>query len=123
MIVTASDRFGRSSSFYSTNQSPPRVQFRWRAEIAYTGTQTGIETSGARYQAVSRDLAAQIAKNLAEQLDEMAAEHGAAGAVPERFYPDYIEERLLPQLLRQRLINSIRARQKSGRSSGRRLET
>lgn len=91
IAVTASDQFRRSSHSYNTNLSPPQVQYRWRAEINYTATQTGIETSGARYQAVSRDLAKEIADRLTKLLDEITSKHGTPGELPEQFYPEYIE--------------------------------
>jgi hypothetical protein len=90
IVVTASDRYRRSNHSYSSTLTPPKLRYRWRAGIDYTATQTGIETSGARYQAVSRDLAAAIADRLTKLLDEMASDYGRAGAIPDPFYPDYV---------------------------------
>lgn len=91
LVVTASDQFRRSSNSYSTNLSPPQVQYRWRAEIDYTAKQTGIETSGARYQAVSRDLAKEIAGQLTKLLDDMVTKYGTASELPKQVYPEYTE--------------------------------
>ncbi|WP_164103209.1 hypothetical protein [Candidatus Laterigemmans baculatus] len=91
ILVTASDRFQRSSHSYQNTLSPPQLSYRWRAEIDYTATQLGIETSGARYQAVSRDLAKEITERLTKLLDEKISEHGVPGELPEPFYPEYVE--------------------------------
>lgn len=88
-LVTACDRIDRSSHYYQHTLSPPQLQFRWRAEIDYSAEQTGIETSGARYQAVSRDLAVEIVEQLTKFLDDAAGKYGAAGDIPADFYPQY----------------------------------
>lgn len=91
LVVTASDRFRRSSHSYSSNTSPPQLRYRWRADVDYKAQQTGIETSGARYQAVSRDLAKEITGQLTKLLDKLATQYGTAADLPETFYPEYIE--------------------------------
>lgn len=87
--VTASDQFRRSNHSYQSNLSPPRVQFRWQAEINYAAKQTGIESSGARYQAVGGDLGKEIAGKVTELLDSLATEHSRAGELPMHLYPEY----------------------------------
>jgi hypothetical protein len=89
-LVTACDRIVRSSHGHHGTSSPPQLQFRWRAEIDYTAEQTGIETSGARYQALSRDLAGEIAERVTKVLDDAADKHGTVGDVPESLYPQYV---------------------------------
>lgn len=89
LIVTAGDRFRRSSHGYHDHLTPPGLQFRWRARIDYTANQTGIETSGARYQAVSNDLAKEITGQLTKLFDGLSEKHGSAPDLPDDFYPDY----------------------------------
>jgi hypothetical protein len=89
LVVTASDQFRRSSNSYQDHLTPPQLQYRWNVDLDYLAQQTGIETSGARYQHVSRELADEIAKSLTKMLDDLAKKHGRAGDIPQQFYPAY----------------------------------
>ncbi|QDU40603.1 hypothetical protein Mal4_49610 [Maioricimonas rarisocia] len=89
-VVTACDRFRRSSHGYHTSTSPPQLQLRFKAEIDYTAKQTGVETSGARYQAVSRDVAKEVVKQLTAVLDKQKEKIGSVGDLPDVLYPEYV---------------------------------
>lgn len=90
VIVRASNQYQSSNNVYHSSSSPPRVQFRWHAEIDYSARQTGVETSGARYEAVSRDLGQEITKQLTKQLDDLRKKHRSASHIPDPFYPQYV---------------------------------
>ena len=89
LVVTASDQFRPSSNSYQDHLTPPQVQYRWKVDLDYQAKQTGIETSGTHYQAVSRELVDEIAKSLTKMLDDLATKHGRAGTLPQQFYPPY----------------------------------
>ncbi|MFG0334733.1 MAG: hypothetical protein ACF8TS_15355 [Maioricimonas sp. JB049] len=89
-VVTACDRFLRSSHGYHGSTTPPQLQLRFKAEIDYEAKQTGIETSGARYEAVSRDVAKEVVKQLTGVLDKQKDERGSVGELPDLLYPEYV---------------------------------
>lgn len=88
--MTISDRFRRASQSYSSTLSPPKIEFRWRGELEYEADQTGIETSGARYQAVSNDIAGELAQKVNEAIDKLSEQYGVIETVPESFYVEYL---------------------------------
>lgn|GEM_PF-3150592 len=88
--VSLCDRFRRSSHGYHGSTTPPQLQLRFDADINYKAKQTGIESSGARYQAVSRDLAKEIVKQITKVLDEQKEKYGTVGELPDLLYPEYI---------------------------------
>ncbi|EMI18196.1 hypothetical protein RMSM_04887 [Rhodopirellula maiorica SM1] len=90
LVVTLGNQYRGSSHHYSTNTTPPQVSFRSQMKIEYHATQTGFETSGARYQAVSRDIAKEIVKRFGKLLDDMAEKHSVPGNIPDAFYPTYV---------------------------------
>ena len=90
LVVTAGNQYRGSSHYYNSTMTPPQLSFRSQITIDYDATQTGFETSGVRYQAVSRDLANKIVKQLGKLLDDMANKHAVPGKIPDAFYPTYI---------------------------------
>ncbi len=80
---------GQSSYSEQTSENPPVVEFRARMQLTYSATQTGIESSGARYTAVSNDIAKHLQKAISEYLEK-----GEGIDLPDReripeFFPGY----------------------------------
>ncbi|MAG92591.1 MAG: hypothetical protein CMJ48_02395 [Planctomycetaceae bacterium] len=106
--ITVSDRYGRSNYSYRGTFTPPTVTYFSETNVDYKATNIGIETSAARYHAVSLDLAAEIDKGITKLLDGFAEKHPVAIESPPEFSPPYApppEWSFLNELEAQRLVS------------------
>lgn len=81
--------YAHGNTYTHGNSTPPVVQFSSDINMDYTAQQTGFETAGAQYTAVSKDIAKALQKSLLGLFDK---DHSPA--LPEReqiaeFYPEF----------------------------------
>lgn len=81
--------FAHGSTYTITNSTPPVVNFSSNIQMDYSAKQTGVETSGAQYTAVSNDIAKSLQKAVLDifKKDE-DLELPARDQIPE-FFPQY----------------------------------
>ncbi|HEY1068614.1 MAG TPA: hypothetical protein VGE52_20990, partial [Pirellulales bacterium] len=96
--VTLGNLPARSSHSYMDTLSPPVVNHHWNSTINYSAREVGLETASARYEAVGRDLAADVAKSINEYLAKLAEKHGEWREDPLEFFPAFAPGPELPIL-------------------------
>lgn len=79
----------RSNSYSSSNGDPPIVQYQAEIAMEYKADQTGVETSGARYTSVSKDVAKHLQKHLLDFVEKAKGEPQLARSMLREFYPAY----------------------------------
>ncbi|MBI1348356.1 hypothetical protein GC163_18935 [bacterium] len=89
LVTKVGREFAHGNSTNITNTTPPVVQFQSVIRTDYTAKQTGLETSGAQYTAVSNDIVKSLQKSILEifKKDE-DLQLPAREMIPE-FYPEY----------------------------------
>lgn len=77
------------NSFTSANGDPPVVEFQANCQLDYKAEQSGVETSGARYSAVSRDIAGHLQKQILGFLEKADGSPLPPRPQIREFYPAY----------------------------------
>lgn len=77
------------NSFTSANGDPPVVEFQANCQLDYKAEQSGVETSGARYSAVSRDIAGHLQKQILDFLEKADGSSLPPRSQIREFYPAY----------------------------------
>jgi len=98
LVVHVGREFAQGNSYSITSFTPPVVNFSADIRMDYTGKQTGIETSGAQYTTVSKDIAKALQKSilgLFKKEDDLPLP--ARQQIAE-FYPDFQPPSELPFL-------------------------
>jgi hypothetical protein len=83
------DHFSRIVSDMYSNDAPTLAHYRANIGINYKATETGFETSGARYTTVSRDAAKYVTKQILDFLDKADGEPMPSRSLLAEFYPAF----------------------------------
>ena len=87
--VTLGREYARTSHYNHSTETPPVVQYAWSMEADYKGQQTGLETSGAQYTAISADIAKQLQESIVDFLEKGTATDLPAKSLIAEYYPAY----------------------------------